>query len=128
MFEASSFGFIVLLRTPISMRTDTLFPYTTLCRSVCFVSCVCSDGFDNVSGCCGVCDGDGGVGSVGRVWLVQPASASMATKRNIVRIVVALQSITLLRPSASDRVSPQASASDAARNQDRKSTRLNSSH
>src|SRR3546814_13541487 len=72
---------------------------------------VCSSDL-NVSCCGGVCDGDGGVGSVGRVCLGQPASASMATKRNIVRIVVALQSITLLRLSANERVSTQASASE----------------
>src|SRR6056297_2001225 len=38
-FSLSSFFFLMLRRPPRSTRTDTLFPYTTLFRSVC---CSCS--------------------------------------------------------------------------------------
>src|SRR3546814_16474310 len=35
MFNDTSFFCLMIPRPPISTRTDTLFPYTTLCRSPC---------------------------------------------------------------------------------------------
>src|SRR3546814_18448436 len=83
---SDTFFFLMIRRPPRSTRTDTLFPYTTLFRSV--------------------------------------RSQTGSSKQSSTKVIAMFDSNLLLANQAATCGSPEASR----KNEDRKSTRLNSSH
>src|SRR3546814_15320813 len=130
MYMSTVYVFFVLMerRPPRSTRTDTLFPYTTLFRSIFFEHGGCGpglplsreNGFAKGSG-----DGPGGVRFEARRLSDRRDHDAVDDVHHAVRLAdVAGFDIALVAAHVGERDH----GADEAERQDRKSTRLNSSH
>src|SRR3546814_14295570 len=91
-----SFFFLMIRRPPISTRTDTLFPYTTLFRSAAAeLEAVVEAGSTVFSAQCAVCHGARGGGGAGP----QLAGARLDDDRHVIRQVLKDRKSTRLNSS-----------------------------